>query len=50
MCQEIEYTEKIFTADGIFPNTGHLNKALSIRPPENKKDTQSAIKIFNFFG
>jgi len=47
--QEIEYLGRIINSDGIRPNTSHLKKALSIRPPENKRDIQSIMGFFNFF-
>jgi len=47
--KEIEYLGRIINAEGIKPNKSHLEKALQIKKPENKKDIQSVMGFFNFF-
>jgi len=46
---EIEYLGRIISADGIRPNENHLNKALNLKQPENRKEVQSIMGFFNFF-
>jgi len=45
----IEFLGRVVSEDGIKPSNTHLQKALQLKAPTNKKDIQSLMGFFNYF-